>query len=516
MKILIAHFGKFDFGFLLHRGLDISGLVLRDTWIISSMKSNGVYTSNKLKEIARTKLGVETGTETDKDNAMAALGTKDYGDVDYKIMSPYANDDCRLAMLLFFHEEKLNAKELACHDLYIRNTLHVIKAESRGICLNLAVLKAALDLIEKLMAEDRVKIKDLMGAAEIDINDTQAMLKYLHQKNLHPPPRDYMGQLQFVIDREYLWGSSHPLAEAYATFDRRRAFQKNFSALNGVMLPRVFANPNGEVGFHVQHLLSVFSRGGLPLCKLPNFDGETYLDNDVRAMFAPRKNHDFVVIKAVDLPALLLAFYSGNAPLQAVIRQGRLLPALVEALGLKKEETDAVSVLLRQQIEGSGVATLEQRMGYLNMKFKGKKTLYALIDKFTAAFGGLKELRARLEQALAANGSVEDRLGRVIKIDANKYFRAHSILVNSSYGSIISQYLDMFCRLGETQGASLVMAHDKEMVFEAPAGDTKFAEAAKALAQVRIVEPAPVWEIKQGQTWNNTSLDSHETATRRM
>ena len=503
VKVLLAHFSKFDLGFLLARGLDISGLILRDSWMIATIKSFGVYSSHKLKEIARNKLKVDTGSETIKDAAMAAAGTKDYGDVAPEVLAPYACNDVRLALLVLLCEEKLNDEEIA---------------ESRGICLNLPVLKAALEKIKAMLAEDRVKIKDLLGGAEIDIEDSQALLKYLHQKNLHPPPKDYMGSIQFVIDREYLWGTDHPLAVAVAGFDKRREFQKNFSALDGNMSPWVFATPDGSsAGFHTQHLLSVFSRGGLPLVKKPNLDGPVYLDNQTRSMFAPRQGYEFVVIKAVELPVQLLAFYCQNQKLQDAVKAKNLLPALCELLGMKKDDeddADMISILLRQQIEGSGIAVLEQRMGYIKAKFKGKKTLYSVVDKFVAAFAGLKDLRERLTQALDASGSIKDRQGRVLKVEKNKYYRAHAILVNSSYGSLISYYLDMFCRLGAVQDAYLVLAHDKEMVFETPAGSTKFAEAASVLAHSRLVDPTPIWEITQGPAWQNKFLDSHEAGTK--
>jgi hypothetical protein len=515
VKVVCIHFSKFDLQFLLVRGLDISTVNIRDTWISATIKSCGVYSSHKLKDIARTKFNADTASEKAKDDALAALGSRDYGDLQPEQIFIYACDDVRYNLMVFLAEEKLNAEEMDCYNIYWRNNLHLIAAERRGVCLNLPLLKESLAKIETLLAEGRAKIKDLLGAAEISVDNEQEMLKYLHQKNLHPPPHDYMGQVQFTCDREYLWGTDHPLAEAYATFDRQKAFQQNFSVIHGCMGSRVFVTPDSQAGFHLDHLQSVFSRGGQPILKKPDIE-RVYLENTTRAMFAPRKGFDFVTIKAIELPVLLLAFYCQNQQLQDAARARKVIPVLADAMGFKKDDFDTLSILLRQQIEGSGIAVLEQRMGYIQAKFKGKKTLYSVVDKFVAAFAGLKELRERLVQALDSNGSIKDRQGRVLRVDKNKYYRAHSILVSSSYGSLISYYLDMFCRLAGMRDAYLVLAHDKEFVFETPAGDDKFAKAAKLLAESRLVDPTPVWEIAQGQVWENKYLDSHESGSKRL
>lgn len=511
VRVVIFHYAKFDMSFLLARGLDLSGIVVRDTWIISSIKSQGVYVSNKLKEIARDKLGLDTGSETAKDEAMKALNTLDYGDVSPEIMAPYAQNDTRLALLVFLAAEKMTAEEMACHDTYVRNILHVIKAEERGVCLNLPLLKEYLTKIEEMLKDDRSKLKDLLGAAAIDVDNQQDMLKYLHQKNLHPPPRNVFGKIQFVTDRPYLYATEHPLADAYSRFDKRMMFRKHFSGVHGIMRSRIFSGADGQAGFHVQHLASVFSKGGVVFCKSPDFTGEVNLENTVRKLFTPRKGHDFVALRAVDLPTLLLAFYCNDKDLIKAVRGREILKYLSAKLGIK--ETDPVSVLLRQQIDGFGAAVLEQRMEQIKAKFKGKKTMYSLSDSFVASIAGYREMRERLKQSLAENGHVKDRLGRLLKIEENKTYRAQSILIQSSCGSMLAYYLDIFCRLAYETGGHLVLAHDKEFVFEVPAGDTKFADAARAAAQAMLVEPVPVWDIQQGQVWQMGFLDAHEVAT---
>ena len=317
-----------------------------------------------------------------------------------------------------------------------------------------------------------------------------------------------------MVDRDYLWHTDQPLAEEYANYDRGRAFIKNFSATRGDMMPRVFAQADGQVGFHPQHLLSVFSKGGLPLCKQPNFDGAVLLENATRALFAPRKGFEFVVLRAVDLPAFLIFYYCRNERLMEAVKNKTLLKTLCELA--EEENPEVISVLLRQQLEGSGIATLEQRMGYIKAKFKGKQTLYKVCDKFTAAIAGFKGLKDRLANALTENGFIKDRLGRVLKIDKDKFYRAHSILINSTNGSLISYYLDLFTRLGQATGAHLLLAHEKEMVFEVPVGDTRFQDAARVAAVTKFIEPVPVWEIAQGPVWENKFQDAHDMAAKTL
>lgn len=510
VKILLAHYSKFDLGFLVKRGLDVSGVVLRDTWMSSNIKGGGVYTANKLKDIIRIKLGIETKTETAKDEALKAAGTEDYGDIDPQVTGTYACDDVRYSLLVFYTEDKMTVEEMACHDLYMRNNLHLIQAESRGICLNLPLLKDYLVKLETILKDDVSKIKDLLGAASINPEDEQEMLKYLHQKNLHPPPREMYGKVQFSCDRAYLWASDQPLAEAYASYDRRRCFMNNFSAMHGHMLPWVFSGADGQAGFHVQHLSSIFSKGGLTQCRKPDFTGPVPLENAIRALFIPRHGFEFVVIRAYDLYMTLLGFYCNNQELQDAVKTHSVLKMLANKADVK--DTDVISVLLQQQVEGSGMGVLEQRMTRIKARFKGKQTLYALGDRFVACITGYKEMRERLSKNLADNGSVKDRGGRVLKIEKNKFYRAHSMLIQSSYGGILSYYLDIFCRLAAETKAHLVLAHDREFVFEVPAGDQVFKTAAVAATQAKLIEPVSVWEVSQGPVWLASCLDSHEEA----
>ena len=515
VKVLLMHYSKFDLGFLLHRGLDVSKVILRDTWMIHNLKSQGNYTANKLKEIVRKKLGIDTNTETAKDDEMSRLKTEDYGDVTPEIMGTYACDDVRYTMLALLISDPMTPEEQTCHDLYMRNNLHLIAAEERGICLNLELLKARLKRIDEGMEENAAKIKDQLGAAQINFDDEQEMLKYLHQKNLHSEPREQYGEVKFVFNGEFLRSVEHPLVDAYHQYYRRKQFRLNFSTAKGNMMPRVFRE--GEnIGFRAQHLSSVFSKGGLTLCKQPEFSPEAvHLTNEIREIFTPRKNHEFVVLRCVDLPTMLLAYYSNDAELLAAARSNQVVPTLAKRLGMEKE-TKQVSLLLRQQFEGSGAGVLELRMRVIGARFSGKKTIYALVDKFAAGLPGYAAMRKNLENAITADGFVRDRLGRVLRIDPNKLYRAHSMLIQSSHGSLLSHYLDLFCRLGEKTNAKLVLAHREEFVFEVPAGDDTFITAARALSEQRLIDPVPAWHFSQGPVWKSPFLEAHDEALERL
>jgi 3'-5' exonuclease len=515
VKIVLIHYSKFDLGFLLRRGLKISHLRVVDTWMLRNLKSQGNYTAMKLKEIMRKKFNIATDTEKLKDEWMEKNGTEDYGDVPLEIMALYACDDPRYSFLSYLSEGNVGAEDWGNHDLYIRNNFHLIGAEERGIKINLDLMRQRLSITNKAVEEYQRKFTDQLGSAAIDINDEQAVLRFLHEKNLHAAPREQYGETKQVFDEEFLMACDHPLSQSYLWFHRYMAFRTCFSGNQGEMNSRIFLSPENEAGFHLQHLSSIFSKGGLVQLRMPDVSERVKLTNEIRELFVPRNGFKFVHIRAVDLQTLLLGFYTQNIELMAAVRTGQALQWIA---GRHKLDDKVASLVLRQQLEGSGAERLRHRLTAAEVKgFANKNAVYPLQDNFVKNMPGLAATKERLLGSLKDTGTVSDRLGRVLRIEEKSRYRAFAVLVQSSYGSILSMYLDLFCRTARETGAHLVLAHEKEFLFETPVDNDKFTQGAIEISRQRVIDPIPVWSIRElKDKWDNDRLDAQEVGLGRL
>lgn len=515
VKIVLIHYSKFDLGFLLKRGLLTEKFRVVDTWMLRNIKSAGVYGTNKLKELIRKKFNIATDTEAEKDKWMVANNTKDYGDVPLEIMAAYAADDGLYLMLAFLSEDAMTAIDWGNHDLYMRNTFHIVEAEAHGVYVNVPLMRQRNEIATARIAEFKSILKENLGAADVNMDDDQSIMRYLHEKSLHSKPREQFGEVKFVFDADYLITTDHIAAKAFYQYYRFKSYREAFSGRDGTLGPRIFAEGDtGRGGIHPQYLLSIFGRGGTVQMRTPDITEKVELRNDIRALFVPRLNHHFVTLSAYELPLTLFAYYTQDAELMTALRvfatKGmNVLSYLAERTGL---EASVAGLVFRKTLEGSGMEILGIRLKRAKAKgLSDKKALYAMNDKFTDAFTGFKTFSTALADGMKNSGQLNDRMGRVLKVPDDKMYRAHSALISSSVGSILSFYLDIFCRAAKTTNARLVIAHEKEFVFEVPNGDVSFLNLVGEIIQHRAVDPHPIWQATvQPQCWSKANVDSHE------
>jgi hypothetical protein len=496
-KIIIGHnFAKFDLGFLMQRGLKINPAVkLVDTWIIRSIQSEGVFTSNRLKDVVREQFKIETEGKNNVDNWLAANQTRDYGDIPIEIVGPYAVLDAQYCLMLLF-TQKVTEEEWENHDRYVRNSLAVNKSEIRGICLDIPSISSLVPFAMQEAAKFRSEVIAALGATELDIDDDQVMLKFLHSKNFHSGPRDYFGENKFVFDRESLLEHyDYLLPRAYLNYQDHKVILDCLST-RGEMKHRVFKGE--QSGFYASILLSIFSKGGILQCKAPDFLQRLTLSNSLRALFKPRPDKKFVSLQAQHLPVTLLGFYSQDTELQAAIRDN-ISPAQVMAQRTGFEP-EACEILMRQIIEGSGNALLEKRLKAAKIRLKGK-THFAAKDLFAAQIMGFSNMKDRITKALESEGFLRDRLKRKLQVPQDKRWRSHSVLIGSSNGSMLSFYFDLFSRAADATGANFLIGHESELVWEVDQNSNDFADACKEIISRNLIEPKPVWKISSGLKW---------------
>lgn len=517
VKQVNLHYSKFDLSFLLARGLDFTGLRLVDTWMILNIKAEGIYGSLKLKDYARNVLKIDTSTEEVKDQYMEAAGTGDYGDVPVELMAPYACDDTRYTLMVPLTQAAWTDQDWFHHDLYMRNNFNLMRAEARGVRLDIPLLQGMLARAHAQMEDERKVIKHHLGSVAVEPDDEQAMLAYLHAKQMHSGPREQFGEVKFVFDETYLLAVNQPLTAAYRSFWLAKMFEREFSGTRGRMAPRIWGTAANNAGLHVGHLQSIFSTGGLVKVKEPDL-GLAGLTNGIRRLFIPREGFSFAVIRAYDLPTLLLADYARDPELAQAVRSTVDVPLVLKLIAdrMNKKLTprnrlslDSASIFYRKVIEGSGIELLQTRLRARGATYS-RKDLYPLSDELEKQIADYKGFDTRVTGQLIAEGFMRDKVGRVIRVPENKRWRSRATLMASSNGAILNYYLDLFCALAQAAGAHLVLVHEKEFIFEVPQGDLTFVTAAKELAARQVFDVLPVWWIQLMDRWQNTVLDSHE------
>lgn len=507
--VMVLHNCKFDLAFLLPKGLDISKVRIVDTFIGKNIRNQGVFTSNKLKDIMRETFKVETDSEEKIKKWLQEHNTEDYGDIPPEVMGPYACDDVRYALVVMFNSPPLDEQEAWRHDLYIRNTLHVIAMEQRGFMLDIPLMRKRInDAVEGIKNSIEV-IRSNLGSAKIDIENDQEMLKFLHSRELHPGPRFSYGEMKYVVDEEFLMSCDHPLSQSYLKFSKLSRFLHQFSGNYGRMAGRIFGDEK-NAGLYMSFLLSYSTKAGAIQCKCPDLHEGVNLGNDIRALFRPRAGHVLYTVRVTDLPVQLLAFYCEDARVAESIGQGGASVCAAynsyNGFGVLTN-----SLLLQKVVEGSGYAILERRLKLADIKVKGKYNGKTLHNQFEGMTPGYQKLFSTLQQALQTNGFLSDRVSAKVRVPQDKWYRALALLLSSSVGNIRSVYFDAMCQVLKKNGAHLVFAQGPEWVFEAPEKNDTIPQLVQAVAAQTLTLPVPKFLLNTcRERWVMPHLDAHE------
>lgn len=502
---VVLHHGKFDWGFLLSRGLVIpAGCSVTDTWVLNSIRTEGIFSTSKLKELMKERFQIVTEGKDLVDEWLTANNTKDYGKIPVDIAGPYAQDDVRYTLMLLFGQPAMNEDESANHDLHIRNSFSINKAEQRGMRVNLPLMKKNVTDAVAQLEQHVSAVRCALGATQVDPLNDQDMLKLLHNQNLHPKPRMMYGEERYVYDAEAMEDSaqSNNLAAAYRNLHITRTFLRYFSGNYGDARHRIKMDGNDGI-FHPSFHQSIGTQGGIVHCKFPDLvDGMT-LNNAMRELFVPRDGKEFVVFNPQHPFQTVLAYYCQDNEMKDWIRQGNDPAVLMHTRS--ELALDACKIIGRTVIEGSGKFLLGERLSRAKVRGAGGKGHLGMYDRYLASITGYNAFTQKLQQNLNSPESVvRDRFRRRLRINQDKRWRAEAILLKSSVGSLLSYYLDIFCRAAEATNAALVFAHDGEYVFEVDRGSKEFWELCRELCSRKLpIEPTFTWHVNQIPNWTS-------------
>jgi hypothetical protein len=516
-QVAVLHNCNFDLGFLIGRGLqvDLSQIVVRDTWMLSSILLAGQFESNKLKDLMKAWFHLDVDTDSKLKKWFEDNKTEDYGEAPIELMAPYCCDDVRYTMALHYEMLRVPAWVTNAQDLYVRNTLFAIAAQTRGIAVDTELMKKRMAMAHEYISTWGREILDLMGSADIDHMNDQEMLAHLHVKRMHGPQRNMYGEMKYVLNPEELVASRHPLALTYLKFHRMQTFVRLFSVMHGDMKGRMWSDARGT-GINPDYQLSVFSQGGMVISRKPDFVDGLEIKNELRQLFVPRQGCCFTVLKAMDLHMHLLAFYCGDREL--LERTGLGGSKVCQYLSDRsKMNPELLSLCYRKLVEGSGYGLLQSRMRLAKLPVTANRAEYVGDKIFEASIKNLGARLVAIGDRVKNNMPLRDRGDREILLPSDKSWNAISKLLRSSYGSLVSQYFSMFCELAGRTGAHLVFAHRGEMVFEHLDIDDTFDRALAELIRTPVSEVTPNWLVLCKQKrWEQPHVDAHEWVLQRL
>ena len=513
---VVFHNAKFDLGFLQARGFNFLAVKLVDTWIMHSIYCQGVFSSNKLKDIMASRFGFAVDSETVIKDWLASHGTEDYGDIPADLIAPYTCDDVRYALALYQSLENGAFEQWEHHDRFLALTLRILEMEALGIRVDAAAVRAVMELGRAKLVFHRAEVVKALTSAKVDLDDEQAMLHYLHQAGMHPSRTESYGEVKYVFDREALSLIQAPLALHYKHYYLWKTFIEQFSpATYRGLKARITRDQDGSPVMHGSWLLSIFSRGGEFQVRRPDLQTVLGLNDVVRGFFKPRPGMHFVQVSPVDYPVRLLAYYMKDTDMQARV-QSLSGDALCRHYAVSKLAPEAVSLFFDQVLRGYGNGRLLERMQCLNLRVS-KGTLEAERTKFFAQFPGWNDFKKRLLAVLESqSGRCRDVTGAPITVGADRRYRAPAILLMSGAGNVVSTYLKAICDFAAGRGARLVFGRENEFLFEAPDG-SKLGDALEGnvLNQALTLVP-PRWRVwdqeREGGKWVSPGDDAHQVA----
>jgi len=510
----VFHNCKFDLGFLLKAGLKISPEVrIFDTWIMSSMLCFGIYTSNALKDIIREKFGVDTDSQDDIKNWMKEHGTEDYGEVPPEIMGKYACDDARYTLAVY-ESLDFNLDELRIHDLCVRNAIALCRAENFGIRMDVGKAKRNFRIATSRIVELKDEFKKIAGSKVSFLNDKQKILEYLHSKNLHPGPMMRNGEKIFMFDEVHLRASMNPLAEKAMRLVKYLDYLESFSTKYGSIGCRIWGNEQ-VAGIHPELYASVFSKGGIPLCRKPNFYDGVVLDDRTRSIFVPRAGRKFVLVDFRNLFFSILSYYCNSSEIPKP-GQGGTGTVCAWAGSLCGGSPGVGSLLLRRMFEGSIWNVFDARCRAAGSDAVGEiLNPRSVCSSFDSEFPGYSAFLDRLSKSLASDNCLKDVAGRMIRVPEDKIWRRGAILLQISHGSLCAHWLDLLCKLANALSADLVMVHRNEFLFEVDEDNEIFAKGVERLLSMDDYssQVGASWACEENRTcWKRGFVDAEDMA----
>lgn len=394
--------------------------------------------------------------------------------VPWSVMGPYAEDDARKTIKLFFYFRK-HVKKKPYITVYLKEKklLPVVgKMEDTGMLWHMPMAYRLLKIINM----DRNSFqKEAFKHAKKEFNILSGkQLANVLFSDLGMEIMEKTAKGNPSLDKDHLMLYDHPLATAVLRFRMAKkmdGYMRNFIRSARRESDGWVIHPN-----QLQHgtITGRFSIIDPPLQTTPAIDTgrRSHYIIDIRRCFVPRRNHILYFFDYSQIEIKLFAYFTQDPYLIGLIKEGRDFHGEVaaEVTGVK-EGTDEFSHVRKMTkmvnfgiIFGAG----EDKLVQITHEDRGK--IHEFNERYHERLPSVREFMEKTIFEARRNGYIDTEFGRRIPVDGNRAYAAVNYRIQGTAADILKQAAIDSARYAETFGGKLLLTMHDETILEIPEG----------------------------------------------
>ncbi len=477
---IILHNAKFDFKVLVRAGIKLP-VEYEDTmmmaWLVDENESVG------LKNLTQRYLGRTPKAYSELEQESLFFTPEDR----INMWAEYCSADVKNTYDLYHFLYEILIKEDLLK-VYLRQEIPFIKIlmdmEESGIKIDADILKTYKDKMEKTLSELSVRIKELVGNPDFNVNSPKQVEEYLFDRCRYNPGR-ITPTGKRSTDNEVLTQivESNKLAEdsVPAMILKHRDIDKIYGTFVVALLEQRDENDRIHTNF-LQHGTSSgrLSSNSPNLQNIPTRQDEW----NVRQAFIPKEGHSFIIADYSQVELRILAHFSEDSNMINTFREGGdIHTKTMELTGTNRREAKQINFGI---VYGMGALSLGKKLGITYDQAE------SYINRFFSGYPRVKEFLTATHNDAYKNGYVEMVSGRKRHLNFKsaefsgnqgffKRLAVNSKIQGSAADVIKMAMIKLQPALDQFKSQMLLQIHD-ELVIEVPEGIKD--EAAKTVKEI--------------------------------
>lgn len=476
-RTVVFHNCQFDLHFLQRRGLRINWDTVQDTLLMARLKNN--LGDNGLKELGKSELGIYP---TDKDLLRGWLTknkSDNYLDVPDEILLPYAQQDTRLTIQLYYVLKGQTHKPLYERELVLRRKM--FDAETLGVQIDPEECERRLAWAES----ERQSIDDMLqgfhpAGQKFKITSDAQVRKWLYD-DLGMTPVSFTPTGLAQVNAFNLSSNPHPITRLLMARNKREDGAKFFRAYLDFMDNWNRLHPNINTMMARTHRFS---------CSDPNLQQIPSRNDRFHTREVFNSGDGWFVGADFDKQELFIAACeAGETALMQELAQGldpykKMAAAMLQkpVESITGSERQAAKVAILSMLYGAGAPKVAESFTLNTGKPYTVEQAKVIRDNFYIAYPGLKKLMNKMQGEARNHGGVRNRWDRWLNVETERAYVATDYLVQSSGRDVLGDaIINVDEVLPEVGGRLLWPIHDEVISWipeePSPAFLKRFAEA---------------------------------------
>jgi DNA polymerase-1 len=471
---VVLHGCQFDLHFLSRRGLRINWSTVHDTLLLARLKNN--LGDNKLKSLGVEHLGIEHTEQDLLKQWLHENKSNNFLDVPDHILLPYARQDTRLTLQLYWTLRSSVDRKLYDRELKIREAM--FDAEEWGIRIDPDLTQHMLEQALKEQEIIDARLKAYHPDPKFKISSDAQVRKWLYEDiGLTPVSFTPTGLPQ--VNEYNLASNPHPVTKLLIARNQREVGAKFFASYLEHRDALNLLHPNINTMQARTHRFS---------CTEPNLQqiparGDRFHTREVfisdSGWFVGAdfdKQELFIAACEAKETLLMKQLFDKMDPYVDMAR------AMLGRDNITPNERTAAKVAILSMLYGAGAATVARSFTVNTGHPYTVEKATVMRNNFKAAYPGLTSLMNRMQNEARKYGGVRNKWGRWLYVESGREYVATDYLVQSSGRDVLANaILNLREILPEVGGRILLPIHDEVIAWvpeePSPAFLKKYADA---------------------------------------